>query len=51
MNRPAALGRVTKTLRKMEGVVQDTCPGQSVSGDRGQLVVEDRSKAEALVRT
>ena len=29
----------------------DTCPGQAVSGDRGQLVAEDRSKAEAFVRT
>ena len=38
-------------LRKMEGAVQVTCPGQSVSGDRGQLVVENRSKAEALVCT
>ena len=51
LNRPAALGRVTKMLRKMEGAVQDACPGQSVSGDRGQLVVVDRSKAEAFVRT
>ena len=37
-------------LRKMEGAVQDACPGQSVSGDRGQLVVEDHSKAEVFVR-
>ena len=51
LNRPAALGRVTKRLRKMEGAVKDTCPGQSLSGDRGQLVVEDRLKAEAFVRT
>ena len=36
---------------KMEGAVLDTCPGQSASGDRDQLVVEDRSKAEAFVRT
>ena len=51
LNRPQALGRVTKMLRKMEGAVLDTCPGQAVSGDRGQLVAEDRSKAEAFVRT
>ena len=51
LNRPAALGRVTKLLRKMEGAVLDACPGQAVSGDRGQLVAEDRSKAEAFVRT
>ena len=38
-------------LRKIEVAVQDTCPGQSVSGDRCQLVLEDRSKAEALVHT
>ena len=38
-------------LRKMEGAVQVTCPGQSESGDLGQLVVENRSKAEALVCT
>ena len=35
-------------LRKMEGAVLDTCPGQAVSGDRGQLVVEDRSKRAPL---
>ncbi|KAF0298220.1 RNA-directed DNA polymerase from mobile element jockey [Amphibalanus amphitrite] len=51
LNRPAALGRVTKLLRKMEGAVMDACPGQAVSGDRGQLVAECRSKAEAFVRT
>ena len=42
---------MTKTLRKMEGALEDTCPGQSVSEDRVQLVVEDLSKAEAFVRT
>ena len=50
LNRPAALGRVTKILRRMEGAMVDACPGQAVSGDRGQLVAEDRSKAEAFVR-
>ncbi|KAF0307222.1 Retrovirus-related Pol polyprotein from type-1 retrotransposable element R1 4 [Amphibalanus amphitrite] len=51
LNRRAALGRVTKILRKMEGAVTDTCPGQAINGDRGQLVAEDRAKAEAFVRT
>ena len=51
LNRPAALGRVTKILRRMEGAVADACPGQAVNGDRGQLVAEDRDKAEAFVRT
>ena len=51
LNRPAALGRVTKILRRMEGAVMDACPGQAVNGDRGQLVAEDRSKAEAFART
>ena len=51
LNRPAALGPVAKMLRKMEGAVQDACPGQSVSGDRGQLVVDDHSKAEVFVST
>ncbi|KAF0305452.1 hypothetical protein FJT64_022911 [Amphibalanus amphitrite] len=46
-----ALGRVTKLLRKMEGAVMDACPGQAVSGDRGQLFAECRFKAEAFVRT
>ena len=51
LNRPAALGRVTKILRRMEGAVADACPGQAVNGDRGQLVAEDRDKAEAFART
>ena len=42
LNRPAALGRVTKILRRMEGAVADACPGQAVNGDRGQLVAENR---------
>ena len=51
LNRPAALGRVTKILRRMEGATADVCPGQAINGDRGQLVAEDRVKAEAFART
>ena len=49
LNRPAALGRVTKILRRMEGAVASACPGQAVNGDRG-LAAEDRDKAEAFAR-
>ena len=49
LNKPAAIGRVSKILKKMEGAVQSACPGQAVNGDRGQLAVEDRTKAEAFI--
>lgn len=51
LNKSAAIGQVSKTLKRMEDSVQDTCPGQAVNGDHGQLAVEDRTKAEAFVRT
>ena len=51
LNRPANLGRITKILRKMEGGVQSSAPGQAVNGDRGREVVGDRCKAEAFVST
>ena len=51
LNRPAALGRVTKILRRMEGAVANACPGQAVNGDRGESAAEDRDKAEAFART
>ena len=49
LNRPAAIGKVSKILKKMEGAVQSVCPGQAINGDRGQLAVEDRAKAEAFI--
>ncbi|KAF0295996.1 RNA-directed DNA polymerase from mobile element jockey [Amphibalanus amphitrite] len=51
LNQHANLGRITKLLRKMEGGVQSTAPGQAINGDRGREAVEDRSKAEAFVAT
>ena len=51
LNKPTSIGRVTKILRKMEGAVQDACPGQAINGDRGRLAVEDRQKASAFART
>ena len=51
LNKPATVGRVAKILKKMEGAVHSPCPGQAVNGDRGQLAVEDRAKAEAFVRS
>ena len=36
-------------LKKKEGVVQSAFPGQAINGDRGQLAVEDRAKAEAFI--
>ena len=51
LNKPTAIGRVTKILRKMEGTVQDPCPGQAINGDRGQSLAADRAKADAFVRT
>ena len=34
----------------MEGAVQSVCPGQAIDGNRGQLALEDRAKAEAFAR-
>ena len=34
LNRPAAIGRVTKILRRMKGAVANACPGQAVNGAR-----------------
>ncbi|KAF0290371.1 RNA-directed DNA polymerase from mobile element jockey [Amphibalanus amphitrite] len=51
LNQHTNLGRITKLLRKMEGGVQSTAPGQAINGDRGREAVEDRSKAEAFVAT
>ena len=36
-------------LEKMEGAVQSASPRQAVNGDRGQLAMEDRTKAEAFI--
>ena len=49
LNKPAAIGRVSKILKKMKGAVQRACPGQAVKGDLGQLAVGDRTKAEAFI--
>ena len=49
LNKHAAVGRVTKILKKMEGAIQSVCPGQAINGNRGQLAVEDHAKAEAFV--
>ncbi|KAF0291219.1 RNA-directed DNA polymerase from mobile element jockey [Amphibalanus amphitrite] len=51
LNKPAAIGKVTKILRKMEGAAPDVCPDRAINGDCGQLLAEDRAKAEAFVRT
>ena len=51
LNKPTSLGRVSKILRKMEGKVQTTNPGQAINGDRGRLAVEDRCKAQTFVQT
>ena len=51
LNQPAALGRVTKILRRMKSAVANACPGQAVNGDRCQSAAEDRDKAEAFART
>ena len=51
LNKPTSIGRVTKILRKMEGAVQDSCPDQAINGTNGQVLVADRAKAEAFVRT
>ena len=49
LNQPAAIGKVSKILKKMEGVVRSVYLGQAVNGDRGQLAVEDRAKTEAFI--
>ncbi|KAF0302132.1 putative RNA-directed DNA polymerase from transposon BS [Amphibalanus amphitrite] len=49
LNRTTSIGKVSKILKKMEGAVQSACPGQAINGDRGQLAVEDRAKAEAFI--
>ena len=51
LNKPTAIGRVTKILRRMEGAVPEVCPDQAINGDRGRLLAEDRAKADAFVRT
>ena len=51
LNKPASIGRVSKSLKKMEGAVQSACPGQAIGEDCGRLAVEDRQKASAFVRT
>ncbi|KAF0303793.1 hypothetical protein FJT64_024266 [Amphibalanus amphitrite] len=51
LNRPSSIGRVSKILRRMEGAVPESRPGQAISGDCGKLIIEDRAKANAFVRT
>ncbi|KAF0314117.1 putative RNA-directed DNA polymerase from transposon BS [Amphibalanus amphitrite] len=51
LNRPSSIGRVSKILRRMEGAVPESRPGQAISGDCGKLAIEDRAKANAFVRT
>ena len=50
LNKLAAIGKViVSKILKMEGALQSDSPSQAVNGDRGQLAVEDWTKAEAFI--
>ncbi|KAF0314429.1 hypothetical protein FJT64_015127 [Amphibalanus amphitrite] len=52
LNRPASLGRVSKILKKWEGATDDEHrDGQAMMDDDNKLLVTDKQKANAFVKT